>query len=234
MSRIATLWPAGIRSRVVTPSATTMPAGRLYRAISTPSSGCRQITGAGVMGRLLGFAATSPRPLRGEVEIRICEFRVRGEARCQTPSLRSRIEAPHPNPLPAKSGARDKSLSLAAGFFTRLCDLHLGIGRHQPALVRQGHELEAHVDGAHGALRAAAMDAGIEAALAAFLDDLLVDLEDLRLVAIELRHQAVGEAEIGGADIDAVDALDIEDRFHVLDRGPGLHHREQHDLLVRG
>src|SRR5258708_10804290 len=43
-----------------------------------------------------------------------------------------------------------------------------------------------------------------------------------------------GEAEIGGTDIDAVDALDIEDRFHVLDRGLGFHHREQYDLLVRG
>src|ERR1700761_69157 len=50
---IATLWPAGIRSTVVTPSATAMPGGRLERAISTPSSGCRRMTGAGVaMGYL--------------------------------------------------------------------------------------------------------------------------------------------------------------------------------------
>src|SRR5665647_1478807 len=73
---------------------------------------------------------------------------------------------------------------------------------------------------------------GAEAALAALLHDLLVDLEDLRFVTVEFRHQAIGKAEIGRADIDAVDALDIEDRFHVLDRGLGLHHRKQHDLVV--
>jgi hypothetical protein len=47
------LWPAGMRSIVVTPSATTMPGGRLERAISTPSSGCRRMTGAGGHGGLL-------------------------------------------------------------------------------------------------------------------------------------------------------------------------------------
>src|SRR5437868_6684604 len=66
MARVATLCPAGIRSDVVTPSATTMPGGRLERAISTPSSGCNRMTGAGAMGCLL-FFFTSLRPLRGEV-----------------------------------------------------------------------------------------------------------------------------------------------------------------------
>src|SRR3979411_2794387 len=96
---------------------------------------------------------------------------------------------------------------LATGIFTGLVPLHFGIGHHQAALVRQRHELEAHVDRAHRALGARAVDAGVKAALAAFLDDLLVDLEDFRLVAIELRHQAVGKAEVGGADVNAVDAL---------------------------
>src|SRR5882724_6591895 len=61
---IATLWPAGIRSTVVTPSVTTMPGGRLDRAISTPSSGCRRITGAGAMGVLLleGRSIHEPHP----------------------------------------------------------------------------------------------------------------------------------------------------------------------------
>src|ERR1700738_1887181 len=103
---------------------------------------------------------------------------------------------------------------LAGGILAGLRHLHLGVGRHQSAFVRQGHELEAHVDRARRALGAAAVDAGIEAALAAFLDDLLIDLEDFRLVAIELRHQPIGEAEIGGTDIDAVDTLAVEDRFH--------------------
>src|SRR5580692_2337633 len=74
----------------------------------------------------------------------------------------------------------------------------------------------------------------MEAALAALLHNPLVDLEDLRLVAVELRHETVGEAEVGRTDIDAVDALDVEDRFHVADRGLGLHHRQQHDLFVGG
>src|SRR6516165_2114692 len=58
---IATLWPAGIRSTVVTPSTTTIPGGRLERAISTPSSGCRRMTGAGAMGFLLSLQFASPR-----------------------------------------------------------------------------------------------------------------------------------------------------------------------------
>src|SRR6202012_2212197 len=165
---IATLWPAGMRSTVVTPSATAMPGGRLARAISTPSSGCRRMTGAGVvMGCLLGPNLGSPRDRRGERE--------------------------------------DEALRLAAGILAGLVHLHLGVGHHQPAFVRQRHELEAHVDGAHRAFGTRAMDAGIEVALAALLDDLLVDLEDLRLIAVELRHQAIGEAEVRRADIDAVD-----------------------------
>jgi hypothetical protein len=51
---IATLWPEGMRSTVVTPSATDVPGGRLARAISTPSSGCRRMTGLMVMAGLLG------------------------------------------------------------------------------------------------------------------------------------------------------------------------------------
>src|SRR4029079_15522988 len=117
-------------------------------------------------------------------------------------------------------------LRLAGGILAGLIHLHLGVGHHQAALVRQRHQLEAHIDRAHRAFGARAVDAGMEAALAAFLDDLLVDREELRLVAIELRHQAVGEAEIGRTDINAVDALDVEDTFHVLDPGLGLHRRQ--------
>ena len=123
---------------------------------------------------------------------------------------------------------------LAARILAGLVHLHLGIGHHQPALVRQRLELETHVDGAHRALGARAVDARMQAALAALLDDLLIDLENFRLVAVELWDQALGESEIGRADIDAVDALDIEDRFHVPDGGLGLHHRQQHDLVIGG
>src|SRR6202012_5980747 len=66
---IATLWPAGMRSTVVTPSATAMPGGRLARAISTPSSGCRRMTGAGaVMGCLRGSYFGSLPAISGERE----------------------------------------------------------------------------------------------------------------------------------------------------------------------
>src|SRR6185295_3517271 len=138
------------------------------------------------------------------------------------------------DPLLATPYSRLRLLRLAGRVLAGLVHLHLGVGRHQPDFVRQRHQLEAHIDGAYRAFGAGAVDTGVEAALAAFLDDLLIDLQDFRLVAVELRHQAIGEAEVGGADIDAIDALDVEDRFHVFDRGPGLHHRQQHDLVIRG
>src|ERR1700677_2545948 len=144
-----------MRSIVVTPSATTMPGGRLARAISTPSSGCRRMTGAGVIGGLLEI------------------YRV-----------------PDAGPRPGQMSLSLVSLRLAGRFLAGLRDLHLGVGRHQSAVVEQGHELEAHVDRAHRAVGAAAVNAGIKATLAAFPDDLLVNLEDLRLVTIELGHQA--------------------------------------------
>src|SRR5216684_1206121 len=125
-------------------------------------------------------------------------------------------------------------LPLSPGNLSGLRGLHLGVGHHQSAFVRQRYELEAHIDRAHRALGAAAVNAGIEAALAALLHDLLIDLQDFRLVAVEPGHQPIGEAEVGGTDIDAVDALDVEDRFHVFDRRLGLHHREQHNLVVCG
>src|SRR4029077_12937710 len=132
MARIATLWPAGIRSSVVTPSATTMPAGRLERAISTPSSGCRRMTGAGAMAGLLRLASSEWRIANG-VTLRA------------TPSFAT------PYSLFA-------FLRLAAGVLAGLVHLHLGIGRHQAALIRQRHQLEAHVDRTHRAFRARAVD----------------------------------------------------------------------------
>src|SRR6266481_8474404 len=96
---------------------------------------------------------------------------------------------------------------LAAGILAGLVHLHLGVFHHQSAFVRQRHELEAHIDRAHRALGAAAVNAGIETALAALLHDLLIDLEDFRLAAVELGHLHIGEAEVGGTDINAVDSL---------------------------
>src|SRR4051812_20563671 len=115
-----------------------------------------------------------------------------------------------------------RSLRLTAGILAGLRHLRPRVGRHHPDIIEQRHELESHIDGAGRTCRTTAVNARIEAALAAFLDDLFVDLENFRFIAVELRHQTVGEAEVGRADIDAVDALDIEDRFHVFNGGSCL------------
>src|SRR5262249_27232281 len=149
---IATLWPAGIRSTVVTPSATTSPGGRLERAISTPSSGWSRMTGAGVMRASFDWANGS-----GEQPVRIVPFSI-------PYSVIRRLRL---------------HLCLAGGILSRLRHLHARVGRHQPTFIREGHKPEAHVDGANRAFGAAAVNTGIETAFAAFLHDLLVDLQNL-------------------------------------------------------
>src|SRR5882724_2622846 len=52
---------------------------------------------------------------------------------------------------------------LAARIFPGLRNLHFRVGRQQPAVVEQGHELETHVDRPGGADGAAAVNARIEA-----------------------------------------------------------------------
>src|SRR5207249_1107496 len=59
---------------------------------------------------------TSPRPLRGEVEIR--GQRISGEGQGTMPVANSAFadrRAPHPDPLAAKSGAREKRSLPASG-----------------------------------------------------------------------------------------------------------------------
>src|SRR5260370_35733156 len=83
---------------------------------------------------------------------------------------------------------------LAGGILPRLRDLHLGVGHHQSAFVRQRHELEAHIDRAHRAVGAAAVNAGIKAALAAFFYDFLIDFEDFGFLPYDFWHQSIGDA----------------------------------------
>src|SRR5579862_5132327 len=214
MGRIATLWPAGIRSAVVTPSATKSPAGKLERAISTPSSGCRRMTGAGVIEIPPSNKCRSNRGPHPEEQAQACVSKDgrglrRGLMLRDGPSLvgtvRNGLAIARParvlGPPQHEELERRSQLRLAAGVLAGLRNLHPRIGRHQANLVEQRHELESHVDRAHRAVSARAMDAGIQPALLAFLDDLFVDFENFRLFAIELRHEAVGEAEVGGADI---------------------------------
>src|SRR5260370_14888907 len=120
--------------------------------------------------------------------------------------------APHPSPLPARAGRGRSKLRLTAGIFPRLRDLHLGVGHHQSAFVRQCHEFKTHVDGAHRAFGTATVDAGLNAALAALFHDLLIDLEDSRPVAIEFGAGALGEAQLGTTHIAALHSLTIHDR----------------------
>src|ERR1700732_4143314 len=139
MDRIATLWPAGMRSTVVTPSATTRPGGRLERAISTPSSGCSRMTGAAVMGCLLEIYRAPDAAQRASGALLI-----RGPSyinRVWIPALRSSVRTLH-----RVRDTLSSALRLAVRIFPGLRDLHPGVGRHQPAVVEQRHELKAHID----------------------------------------------------------------------------------------
>ena len=68
------------------------------------------------------------------------------------------------------------------------------------------------------------MEASVEAAIISFPDEALVDLQHLRLLAVEPRHQAQREAEITWSDVDPVDARDIEDPFEIVERLLSLDH----------
>src|SRR5579871_2720773 len=148
MGRIATLWPAGMRSTVVTPSATNRPAGRLERAISTPSSGCRRMTGAGVMGvSLMLRKYRAPDAAQRE---RCAADPGPSGASQWIPDLRFIVEE-------ALHRVRDtKASRLAARLFPGLRNLHPRIGRHQANLVKQGHHPKTHVDRAQRAVGARA------------------------------------------------------------------------------
>src|ERR1700738_5105328 len=233
-----------MRSTVATPSATTVPGMRLVRAISTPSSGCSRITGVGAMAMSPMFLVSSA---TSDAQFWSAEPTISGTV---IPDNQLRVvDAPlgaGPESITSAGGpglARSyrcsrpgmrQKLRLATGILAGLRNPLLGRDRQQSAVIEQGHHFEAHIDGLSGASRAAAMDAGRDAALTAFLDQLFVDLQDLGLFAVELRHQAIGKAEIAGADIDSGDALDVENGFHVLDRGFGLHHRNAERFFVCG
>src|SRR5436189_5281052 len=136
-----------MRSRVITPSATTVPGGRLGRAISTPSSGCSRMTAGGGMRSL-------PCSLQKRLAAAAAWFRRRPRLSCSR---------------------------LAVRILAGLRHLDPGVGRHQAALVTPRHELETHIDRFRRTRCAAAVNAGINAALAALLHELLIDLEYFRL-----------------------------------------------------
>ena len=76
--RVATLWPGGMRSRAATPSA--RPACRAAgatRAITTPSSGCRRMTGGWVMASMMSRLP----PVRPSVARQAGRGRMAGPAR---------------------------------------------------------------------------------------------------------------------------------------------------------
>src|SRR3954470_11863256 len=120
-----------MRSTVPTPLPTTVPGGMLERAISTPSSGCNRMTGAGAMG--VSWLANS-------------EWRI--------------VSSNNLTRLSPYSLFAPRYLRLAVRILAGLRDLHLGVGHHQSAFVGQCHELEAHIDRLGRADRAAAVNAG--------------------------------------------------------------------------
>src|SRR4029450_3664306 len=93
---------------------------------------------------------------------------------------------------------------------------------HQAGVVGDGDEVEAHADRPGGVARRSIVDAGEQTALPGGGSELLIDLQDLRLLAVELRHQAERQAEIARADIDAADAGHLADGVDVVDCLLGL------------
>src|SRR5579863_1705333 len=77
---------------------------------------------------------------------------------------------------------------------------------HQATVVRDGNEAESHADHARGVGSGAVMQAGELAVLLAACQQLLVDAEDQRLLAIEHRDEAERKAQVRGSDIDSADA----------------------------
>src|SRR6185436_6403529 len=119
-----------------------------------------------------------------------------------------------------------------ARFLAGLGDGGAGSHGHQAGIVGDGHELEALADDLGGIARRGVMDAGELAALLHRGDELVVDRQHLRLVAVELGHQAERQAEVGGADIDAADARHVEDGVDVVDRLLGLDHGDDQHLVI--
>src|ERR1043166_271180 len=105
--------------------------------------------------------------------------------------------------------------------------------RHQPRVVEQGAQLIALAEAAHRGLRAVGVHARDLAVLARDVADLFDGREHLAVLRIERRRRlAHAHAEVGGTDVDAVDAVDRDDVGEVLDRRARLDHGEQQDLAV--
>src|SRR5918995_898060 len=140
--------------------------------------------------------------------------------------------------LPSGSVALASRTPLLVGdgarFLAGLCHGSTRSHCHQARIVGDGHEMEAHADRPRGVACRAVVDAGEQAALLGGGDELLVDFQDLRLLAVELGHQAERQAEIARADIDAADARHLADGVDVVDRLLGLDHgNDQHFVVGR-
>src|SRR3984893_10731579 len=121
-----------------------------------------------------------------------------------------------------------------ARFLAGLSDRGARRHGHEPRVVGDGDETEALADHLGGVARRAVVDAGEQVA---FLDGgqkLVVDRQDLGLVAVELRHQAERQAEVTGVDIDAADARHVEDGVDIVDRLLRLDHRDHQHFVVGG
>ena len=128
--------------------------------------------------------------------------------------------------------ARRYFVSHLARFLAGLGDGGAGGHGHQAAVVGDGDEAEALADHLGGIARRAVVDAGELAALLGGGQQLVVDRQNLRLLAVELGHQAERQAEVAGADIDAADARHVEDGVDIVDRLLGLDHRDDQHFVI--
>ena len=126
----------------------------------------------------------------------------------------------------------DASACDIPGVLARDGDLCARRACHQSAIVEDGDEAEPRGDHARRIGAGRVVDSGEPSVPAGRRDELLVDRNDVRLLAIEHRLQAEREAEIARADIDAADPRHVENAVDVVDRLLGLDHRDDQHLVV--
>src|ERR1700733_1714912 len=151
-----------MRSSVTTPSTTGVPGNSVAGAITTPSSGCSRITGGGAM-------TNTPSVQDGR-------FKAAESRRPRT--ITSAAVAP-------AQSARDFARGL-----TGCCDRLARRACHQAAVIGDGDEAVAHADHPCGVGGCGVMDAGEFAVPLAGRQQLFVDPQDQRLLAIQRRNQA--------------------------------------------
>ena len=135
------------------------------------------------------------------------------------------VEIAEPQRSPSASSRR-AGLPEFADFLPNAGDRFTRGFGHQPTVVGDRGQAEAHPDHARRIGRLAAMDAGIDPALSARRQHSLVHAELLGIFAVEFGRLAEREGKIGKADMDRIDPGNIQDLVDVLDCLAGFDHRD--------